>query len=149
MTVVVRSIRRQIAEALMEEWGKVRNERYFVQRGAISWAGHSFEDHPFAVAVTIAEFPMFAQNGDGVLSFEIFTLAPNFRASRPDIEDASLDDLFDDVCEVITKLKERARDGDSSEKLVLKVDPRTRALEASDVERLGTQGIVVNIPIEF
>lgn len=143
-----KTLRRQISEALVRIWRATRNSEYFVIRGAPEWASWDWNARPLAVAIIIPEFPLFRPNGVAVVTFEVMQRAPNWQAELKDVDDSALDDLWDDVSEVITKLLAETREADSTVPLVLRVNENTPGLEAANVDQVGVQGLTCSIVIE-
>lgn len=148
-TPKLRSKRRQLSEALTKIWREIRNGDYHVVRGGIEWAKFDFTAHPLAVSIMLPNFPVLVPNGRGIMEFEILQRARNWHAEQKDIDDESLDDLWEDVSEAITKLLKVTLDEDSTVPIILHVVESAPAIEAANVEQLGVQGLTVKIEFDF
>jgi hypothetical protein len=148
-TPKLRSKRRQLSEALTKIWRELRNGDYFVRRGGIEWATFDFNAHPLAVSIMLPNFPVLVPNGRGIMEFEILQRARNWQAEQKDIDDESLDDLWDDVSEAIKRLLLVRLDEDQTVPVILHVTESAPATEAANVEQLGVQGLTVKIEFDF
>ncbi len=145
----LRSKRRQLSEALTKIWREMRNGDYFVRLGGIEWASFDFNAHHLEIAIMLPNFPILVRNGRGIMEFEILQRARNWQAEQKDIDDESLDDLWDDVSEAITRLLQERLDEDSTVPIILHVVESAPAVEAANVAQLGVQGLTVKIEFDF
>jgi hypothetical protein len=83
------------------------------------------------------------------MEFEILQRARNWQAEQKDIDDESLDDLWDDVSEAIKRLLLVRLDEDQTVPVILHVTESAPATEAANVEQLGVQGLTVKIEFDF
>ena len=139
-----------VRDTLVDKAKTLRNDVYFVKRGAINWTTHDFDQDPRAVAVMIDDFQLFGKTNSGMktanLSIEMFAKMPQ-RDGKPEIDDALQDELVDDA-EALLRHLQTARDGGDNP-VVFKLDLESaRVIEAHDIE-IQVQGAVVQFAITY
>lgn len=135
------SARATFLAEMKRECKAARNGRYFVKRGVINWSSFSFEAHPFAVAIVVDDCSFANTEGfqEMRVSLEAAARIPD-ELEQPEIDDPTLDELFEDFEAVIQRVgKKLDPKGDS---VLLRFDARTaKAVEFHDTS-LRVQGVV-------
>lgn len=142
------SPRRNVLEAIKDACEKLRNGSYYVRRGPISWPDFNFSKNPRGVSIQVDDCTWLApQFNQASIALEFGEKIPLDQDNEPGLEDAALEQMFDDAQIVIMELlKKRNRDGDPVCNLVQ--PSQANILEFYDSE-MKVQGMIATFFVKY
>jgi len=133
---------------LLELCRKVRNNAYYVKRGAINWSSFPFDVRPLAVSVQVDDFSILKISGmnEGKLTLEMASRMAE-ETTDPQMDDAEIDRLISDAETIITGLMKAVDTAGDS--VLYRLDRESvNVVEFHDTSRM-VQGIVVSFFVVY